>query len=356
MPSLATHRLVSKLIVNGLKYRFRRLAGLSAAIEALSIEVTHRCVARCLMCNIWRIPAHVPDLPVDDWLMLLGQPAFRHLKELDVTGGEPFLRQDLTSLMWGVSQLKATRLHELRSVALTTNGFLTDKVLSRTGRIAQDMKAAGLDLVVVLAMDGIGDIHDRIRNVTQGWQKLAATIEGLAELRCTWDNVIIGLKTTILPLNVDELNHVVQFASERGLFTIISPCIITEGRYANEDLRESLQFSREDVQKMIRFFESPAFRWSYHRRGLLDFLKTGTVNKPCSAGFNYLFVRSTGDVYPCPLIKHTLGNFTETPIRALIDSLPARRFRQRIGRFEACRSCTEPGSSAMPSPLRALAI
>ncbi len=343
MPSLTTHRLVSTLIVNGLKYRFHRLSGLSAAIEALSIEVTHRCVARCLMCNIWRIPAHVPDLPVDDWLMLLGQPAFRHLVELDVTGGEPFLREDHTLLMRGVSILKAASLRELRSVALTTNGFLTDKVLSGTSRIAQDLKEAGLDLVVVLAMDGIGEVHDRIRNVKQGWQKLAATIDGLIALRRTWDNIIIGLKTTILPLNVDELDRIAEFAAERGLFTIISPCIITGGRYANEDRRESLQFSREDVQKMIRFFESPAFQWSYHRRGLLDFLKTGTIRKPCSAGFNYLFVRSTGDVYPCPLTRDKLGNFTETPIGALIDSLPARRFRRRIGRFEACRSCTEPG-------------
>jgi MoaA/NifB/PqqE/SkfB family radical SAM enzyme len=227
MPFLTTHRLVSRLIINGLKYRFHRLSGFSGVIEALSIEVTHRCMARCLMCNIWRIPAHVPDLPVDDWLMLLGQPAFRRLKELDVTGGEPFLREDLTSLMRGVSELKAARLNELRSVALTTNGFLTDKVLSGTSRIAQDMKEAGLDLVVVLAMDGIGEVHDRIRNVKNGWKKLAATIDGLIELRRTCDNIIIGLKTTVLPLNVDELNGVAQFAAERGLFTIISPCIIT---------------------------------------------------------------------------------------------------------------------------------
>jgi MoaA/NifB/PqqE/SkfB family radical SAM enzyme len=343
MPSLTTPRLVSRLIVKGLKYRFRRLSGLSAPIEALSIEVTHRCIARCVMCNIWRIPASLPDLPVDDWLMLLGQPAFRRLKELDVTGGEPFLREDLTLLMRGLSQLKADRLPELRSVALTTNGFLTDKALSGTARIAQDMKEAGLDLVVVLAMDGIGEVHDRIRNVRNGWQKLAATIEGLVGLRRTWDNIIIGLKTTILPLNVDELHRIAEFAAERGLFTIISPCIITGGRYANEDRRENLQFSPEDVQKMVRFFESPAFQWSYHRRGLLEFLKTGAIRKPCSAGFNYLFIRSTGDVYPCPLMKERLGNFTETPIGALIDSLPARRFRRRIGQFEACRSCTEPG-------------
>ena len=205
MAALMTRRLLSKLLINGLKYRFYKLSGCAAGPEALSIEVTHRCVARCIMCNIWRIPAHIPDLPVEDWLAFVGSPVFANLRELDVTGGEPFLREDLTTLMHGICKLKATRLPKLRSVAITTNGFLTDKVLSGTSRIAQDMKEAGLDLVVVLAMDGIGEIHSRIRNVQDGWQKLEATIRGLTELRQTSNNLIIGFKTTILPLNVDEL-------------------------------------------------------------------------------------------------------------------------------------------------------
>jgi MoaA/NifB/PqqE/SkfB family radical SAM enzyme len=343
MPLLSIHRLVSKLIVSGVKYRFHRATGLPVAIEALSVEITHRCIARCIMCNIWKIPAHVHDLPVDDWLTFLDQPVLHDLKELDVTGGEPFLREDLSGLMAGIGRLKMNRLHELKSVALTTNGFLTDRVLSGTGVIAQRMKEAGLDLVVVLAMDGIGEIHDRIRNVQNGWQRLAATIDGLIELRSRWDNIIIGLKTTILPLNVDELEGIAQFATERNLFTIISPCIITGGRYANEDLKSSLEFSDEDVQKMIRFYESPAFQWSYHRRGLLNLFKTGTLQKPCSAGFNYFFVRSTGDVYSCPLVKERLGNFKETSMDDLIRSMRARQFRRGIGTFTECRSCTEPG-------------
>ena len=206
------------------------------------------------MCNIWKIPASVLDLPVDDWLAFLDQPVFEDLKELDVTGGEPFIREDLERLMRGIGRLKATRLSKLQSVALTTNGFLTDKVLSGTDRIAQALKEAGLDLVVVLAMDGIGEIHNRIRNVRDGWQRLSATIEGLIELRHRWENIIIGLKTTILPMNVDELEGIARFAAERDLFTIISPCIITGGRYANEDLGSSLKFSDEAVEKMIRFY------------------------------------------------------------------------------------------------------
>jgi len=341
--SNSVSRLAVRLLRNGLRYRFLKLTGLSALPEALSIEVTHRCIARCVMCNIWKIPADVNDLPVEDWLSFIDRAVFRHLKELDVTGGEPFLRDDLPEMMKSICALKATRLRQLKSVAITTNGFLTDKVLSATRRIATDMKAAGLDLVVVFAMDAIGEIHDRIRNVRNGWQRLAETIDGMKEIRRTFGNVIIGLKTTILPMNVDELDGIARFADHHGLFTIISPCIITQGRYGNEDLRDTLQFSRADVQKMIRFYESPAFQWRYHRRALLDLLRTGSLHKPCSAGFNYFFVRSTGDVHPCPLIKKTLGNFKEETMDNLVVSKAARQFRRRIGTFTECGTCTEPG-------------
>jgi MoaA/NifB/PqqE/SkfB family radical SAM enzyme len=346
--------LFCKLIVRGLTYRFRRFSGLPAPIEALSIEITHRCIARCLMCNIWRIPPEVKDLSVEDWLAFLDQPALGCLKELDVTGGEPFIRDDLTELFAGVSRLKQTALAQLRSIAITTNGFLTKRVVAGTAAAASGMRESGLDLVVVLAMDAIGEIHDRIRNVKNGWQRLNATIHDLMELRQSHPNLILGLKTTILPLNVDQLEDIVRYADERGLFTIISPCIVTPGRYANEGLGESLRFSNEDIKKMIRFYESPAFRWSYHRSVLLDLLENGSVRKPCSAGFNYFFVRSTGDVYPCPLIKERLGNFRETPLDNLISSRRARGFRRKIGTFGQCRCCAEPGLERYALPFEGL--
>jgi MoaA/NifB/PqqE/SkfB family radical SAM enzyme len=347
----STYRLISRLISNGVRYKYLKLFGLPAAPEALSMEVTHRCIARCMMCNIWKIPAPVADLPSSDWLNLLDRPVFRHLKELDVTGGEPFLRDDLSELMRGVCMLKASTLPELRSVAITTNGFLTNRVVAEVRVIADEMKKAGLDLVVVFAMDAVGEIHDRIRNVKNGWQRLARTIDGVKAVRRDFGNVIIGLKTTILPVNVNELNRIARFADENGLFTIISPCIITAGRYDNEDLRKNLEFGQDDVQKMIGFYEGQAFQWSYHRRTLLQLLKNGGVQKPCSAGFNYFFVRSTGDVYPCPLVKTTIGNFNDEPFEALVASRPARLFRRSIGTFTECRTCSEPGLERYALPL-----
>jgi MoaA/NifB/PqqE/SkfB family radical SAM enzyme len=71
-----------------------KFTGKPHRLEALSLEITHRCICRCSMCNIWKIPPDVTDLGLSEWLGLFSSPELRHLSELELTGGEPFLRND----------------------------------------------------------------------------------------------------------------------------------------------------------------------------------------------------------------------------------------------------------------------
>jgi MoaA/NifB/PqqE/SkfB family radical SAM enzyme len=219
----------AKLFFIGLCYRYKKKTGAAMKTQALSLEITHRCVARCIMCNIWRIPMDEPELSTGDCLKLLASDLLRDLRELDITGCEPFLPEGIDTLFSGIASLKGGNLKKLRSVAVTTNGFLTEKVLAKTEIILREVRKVGMDLVVVCAMDAVGEIHERIRNVKDAFNKVNKTIQGLTVLRERYPNLIIGLKTTILPVNIDELERILGYASEMGLFTIISPCIITLG-------------------------------------------------------------------------------------------------------------------------------
>jgi hypothetical protein len=67
------------------------------------------------------------------------------------------------------------------------------------------------------------------------------------------------------------------------------------------------------------------------------------MKKPCSAGFNYFFIRSNGDVYPCPLIRVKLGNIKQSRVEDLFLTKAASSFRKQVGRRPECRTCTEPG-------------
>ncbi len=336
-------RLTDQLIRNGIRFRRLRMSGKMGRPWAVSLEVTHRCIARCRMCNIWRIPQDTPLLSREEWLALLSRDLFTDLVELDITGGEPFLREDLTDLLTGICRLKPRRLSSLKTIAVTTNGFLTRRVLAECPRILTEAQRAGVTIVMVCAMDAVGDQHDAVRNVPGGWRQVDQTLQGLTQLRASFPNLIVGLKTTVLPETVGHLDAIVRYATEKDLFTIISPCIVTRGRYLNTSLAEELAFKPEQVQEMVRFFQRAVSRWSFHEKALVRYFQSGRMKKPCSCGFNYCFIRSNGALFICPMIDVSPGNVMETPIETLLASAEAGRIRHHVGRFPECRHCTEPG-------------
>ena len=336
-------KLAFRLFLNGLHFQYLKWSGNPGRPQAISLEITHRCVAKCIMCNIWKIPAEVQDLSVSEWLRFLSSDVLSDVRELDITGGEPFLRKDLPELFSGICTLKNRNLKALRSIAITTNGLLTEQVLSSCEEILPMLHREKLGVVVVCAMDAAGPLHDQIRNYQNAWSKLQGTILGLKDLRERYPNLIIGLKTTVLPVNIGELEKIALYAESHGLFTIISPCIITEGRYLNPDRAESLEFSPGDREELVRFYESDLFPWSCHAEALAHYFKTGAMKKPCSCGFNYFFVRSTGEVFPCPLVDRSVGNMRDHSVNELLFSQKARSFRRNIGDCPECRDCTEPG-------------
>lgn len=59
-----------------------------------SIILTYRCPMRCVMCNIWKNPTkRTEELKAED-LRSLPQ-----LKFINLTGGEPFIREDLPEIV-----------------------------------------------------------------------------------------------------------------------------------------------------------------------------------------------------------------------------------------------------------------
>lgn len=347
-------RIIGKLAFNALRYRLVKHAGRPGRLEAISLEITHRCICRCCMCNIWQIPSEVPDLPLSAWTELLSSPELHSLRELDLTGGEPFMREDLRDLLKWVSRSKPEYFPQLKTVAITTNGILTDRILDVIADIVGPLRDQGIDLVLACGLDAVGELHDSIRNLKGAWKKLSATIIGLKKLRNEYPNLILGIKTTIVPANVDDLYRIASFATEQNLFTIISPCIITANRFGNVALKENLQFSPQDIQTISRFYESSLFAWNIHRKSMQHYLHTGVAKKPCSAGFNTVFVRYTGDVYPCPLIPNALGNIKSSKLQQLLSGQPASCFRKLIGVFPECRVCTEPGLERIAVPYEGL--
>jgi MoaA/NifB/PqqE/SkfB family radical SAM enzyme len=223
--SMNSSRRAWKLFCNGICYRRLKYTGKPHRLEAISLEITHRCICRCIMCNIWKIPPQVQDLELSDWLQLLYSPELRYLRELDLTGGEPFLRSDLGELFRGICELQPMNFPELRTLAITTNGILTDRILELTREIIGPLRDRGIDLVLACGMDAAGELHDRIRGFPGAWKRLQETLSGLQSLRKAHSNLVLGIKTTIVPSNAHELGRIADYAEKMDCSPLSLPAL-----------------------------------------------------------------------------------------------------------------------------------
>lgn len=117
-------------------------------------SVTGRCNLNCRHCYIEAPDLRYADVSPDAIRRLIDQFERANVLQVSITGGEPFLRDDLMDIV-GMLLDRKIRVHQFY-----TNGLLvTDAVLS-------DIKALGMTPAFHLSFDGCG-VHDRMRG-TQG--------------------------------------------------------------------------------------------------------------------------------------------------------------------------------------------
>jgi cyclic pyranopterin phosphate synthase len=114
-----------------------------AAVALLRLSLTDRCNLRCVYCmpeaGVEPFDRH-DLLTADDVVAVAAAARAAGVTHFKLTGGEPTLRPDLLTL---VRRLKA--LHPL-DLSMTTNGLLLGQ---RRGRLARDLRAAGLDRLTI---------------------------------------------------------------------------------------------------------------------------------------------------------------------------------------------------------------
>jgi MoaA/NifB/PqqE/SkfB family radical SAM enzyme len=315
----------------------------------ISLAVTNRCNSHCVMCNIWKVTRDIPDirgleLPGREIIDLLSDSLFSDLVELDITGGEPHLRDDLVDIVQAIIKLKNNSMPGLKSLIITSNGFLNKRVIANYRRILSSLNGKNIDLVSVTSLDGVGETHDRIRGTAGAFKMVSETIRGLLALKQEYPYFITGIKTTIIPQNVNDLDDILAFASSGNMFHIISPALFTAARFRNMDAKDRLALEPAALKKVRDFYGREELSRSYFYATARQFLASGRKPWICSAMYNYAFIDFDGRVYPCEVIPEAIGNVKEQKFPDIWNGRAARQWRGKIGKLECCRTCHEPGA------------
>lgn len=339
-----------KLVDNSVKYRELKATGGFMKPQAVSIAVTGRCNSRCLQCLIWQSVENnaaqaAKEMTVPELVRYFEDPACSELREIDITGGEPFLKDDLVELVCRLAELKKTHLQKLRTIIIPTNGFLTKKIISQTDTILERLQGTGLDFVSVVALDGAGTLHDLLRGREGAFNKVIATISGLLELKQKHQTPFWpGIKTTIMQGNLAVLEEILDFVETKDLFHIISPVIITKKRFCNQSIEDKITLTEKDYPAISKILANRKLENDYYYQKVLKHLDAGAKEWVCTALFNSFFVDYDRSVYPCAILNVHLGTLGVSSLSAILKSAKAASVREKINRYPSCQNCTEPGA------------
>lgn len=335
-------RVYGTLAFRGGFYRVRRMLGLIPRVRSLTITVTRRCNSRCIMCNIWRLKRDSDELTLEEITRFLSSLSLIDLVELDLTGGEPLLRPDLPELIEQVCDLTQKNLRSLKTIALATNGLLPQRTAARVKKILSAIDSR-FDLAMVCSLDGIGECHDRVRGVPGAYARAQETIERLGEIASRNSYYHLGIKTTILPNNWEQIPDLMRFARERGLFHILSPVLFAAERFRNLEKQPQMEVLTRYHSDLLDLYSSKELADCYYSHVVVDTLGHGKRRIPCSAGTDHFFVEGDGRIFACPLVAFALGDIRVMRFEDLLASPRTKRISRLTGRLDQCKLCLEPG-------------
>ena len=293
----------------------------------LVAELTYRCPLRCVYCsNPLDYASHQDALSTEDWLRVFREAEDLGVVQLNLTGGEPLIRDDLETLVEGA-----------RALDLYTNLITSGIPLSRE-RLA-NFRAAGLDNVQVSVQDVSARESDRIAGLKSFEKKLEV---------CAWVKEL-GMPLTLnVVLHRDNLAHVAEIVAlaerlkadrlELANTQYLGWALVN--RRALLPTREQLEAARKVAAaarkrllgKMEVLFVTPDYYTDYP--------------KSCMDGWGrrFIVVSPEGLVLPCHA-AHTLpglkfDNVRERSLGAIwVESTGFNAFRGEAWMPEPCRSC-----------------
>ena len=229
-----------------------RVTGRLESLPILALSVHSACNCRCVMCDIWKANSEKREISSADLSRHVDSIRALRVQRVMLTGGEPLLHRNLWALC---TELQALRVR----ITLLTTGLLIESH-------AADI-AACIDTVVI-SLDGPRPMHDGIRRVKGGFDRIAL---GVMALHAQHPTPRLIARSVVQRANADVIDETIAAAHRLGF--------------------DEISFLAADVS-------SPAFNrpepWSAARaadialeRGELQMLETAIERAVC--GYRELF-------------------------------------------------------------------
>lgn len=303
-------------------------------LQTLFWECTLRCNAYCAFCGSRCGDVHGEEL--SDQAVLA---AFRDIAAklepksimINVTGGEPLLREDLFEVMTACTEMGF-------SWGMVTNGILiTPEVISR-------MQKAGMKTISV-SLDGLKETHETLRGVKGCFDKVLSNLKLLRDAHFLEH---LQVTTVVSKRNLGELETLYALLKPLGLDSWRVALVDPIGRAQNQT---DLLLGKAEIQRYLDFIRShqgdsefPIITSCSHYYAEED-KSLGRNEFVCYTGKTVASILANGDIFVCPNVPRRPELIQGNVLR---DSLPEvwhsgfRQFRDPSYRKgTSCAQCPD---------------
>ena len=309
----------------------------------LIYNCTWVCDAKCTMCNNWKWGNRKEDMTLEQLEPVMNSPFWGAVENLNISGGEPTTRLDLPEMV----EMFQRRLPRLRKIGINTTGLTPARAIPMLTRIVKFCAEHGLLISIRVSLDGIGDVHDQVRAVKNGFDKASKTIEAMQALAKTHDNFSFGIASTIFAKNLDDAENILTWARTKELDVVFNMLRFTDAMLHNGGLKETIGFQEREETFMRKFFldrvkeESVLSGQSFMYLHYADMIANGYHRTmPCPFQSQGLLLNPNGDLHYCEN-SQKIGNVLDESAETLYYKAENLLHREQI-KNETCPTCLSP--------------
>jgi sulfatase maturation enzyme AslB (radical SAM superfamily) len=308
----------------------------------LIFHCTFVCDARCEMCHNWKRGDRKTDMTLAEIETALSSPLWKKIENANVSGGEPTTRNDLVD----ICRLMLDKFPRLRKLGLNTTGLTPHRAIPMLSEIVELCNERGVIFSTRVSIDGVGDMHNQVRQVKRGFEKANETIRAMQALQKT-HSFNFGISTTIFHTNLNDAENILAWAKKEDLDIVFNMVRFTEPMLGNADLVSTCAPVGEEEERMRQFFldrvrmDSLFDGQNYVYMHYADMIANGYHRMaPCPFQTQGIMLNPDGGMFFCEN-SDVIGNLREQDAEKLYFSAESQAHRNYI-RDEKCPTCLSP--------------
>lgn len=331
---------IAKLIKLGLTAKLKTIDGSkSKKPTVLQLPITYNCNSKCVMCNVWKMD-HSNEASIDEFKLFMADTLFNEVTDLGINGGEVTLIDNLEPYIEAILSLPS-----LKRLNIISNAFRGDVFLKQVEMIKSKCDKKGIEFHISISLDGLRDVHDRVRGVRGAFEKTIKVINEIKDNKVKYcDSYNVGCTVSQYNVNnlieldtyckINNINIKYRFGIENSRIdnsSILSDFSVTytDAMFSAKEFFHYKFFDESDWYEKFKYFS--IFYWLKNQDNKQRLL--GCAWKDQGATLD-----SRGEVYYCAVKSKSLGTLRERNGDNLFFDKKNIKYRMNIVKSD-CDNC-----------------